>query len=97
MRNILVPKLFGFDKFFRFSAFAPPTCTFPLNKSQTVTAQRIDVDVDVLQFICIACSMQHHQDLMTSLVSLMTLIHFKTSYMILTKLGTFYWYHSGMF
>ena len=37
----------------------------------------------------IAYSMKRHQDLMTSLVSLMTLNHFKISNIIPTKLGTF--------
>ena len=42
-----------------------------------------------LQCNCIAYFSECHQDLITSLFSLMTLNYFKTSYMILTKLGAF--------
>ena len=43
-----------------------------------------------LQCKCIAYFTERHPYLMTSLFSLMTLNYFKTSYVILTKLGEFY-------
>ena len=51
MRNILVPKVFGFAKNFRFSSFAPPTsvhlyCLFNVTSSRSydVTCQSYDVE-----------------------------------------------------
>ena len=51
MRNILVPKLFGFAKNFRFSSFAPPSsvqlyCLFygTSSRSYDVTFQSNDVE-----------------------------------------------------
>ena len=69
MRNILVPKLYGFAKNFRFSYFEPVTS---------------------VHLYCLFNVTSSTENLMASLVSLMTLNHFETSYMILTKLGTFY-------
>ena len=70
MGNILVPKVFGFAKNFRFSFFEPPSS---------------------VQFYCLFyVTSSRIQDLMMTLIGLMTLDYFITAYMILTDLRAFY-------
>ena len=68
MTNILVPKVFGFAKIFRFTFFS----------AAFFSAILLPILRNVIKI------------LMTSHTSLKTLIFFKTSFMILNKLGSFY-------